>query len=206
MPQVVNPEPVADPGSRGRLRRAGPFRPWAVALRSAAPPEPRVAPYHSRVSPDEMMLAAIAAADEGMAAGELPIGAVVFMGDQVVGRAFTQEIALRRRVVHADLLAVLAADELLGRGPRRLPLKLAVNLEPCMMCLGAAMAWESLRFTSGWSRWGMARRQSQRAGHKRVLCVGIFVRAGVPSTTRPPTPDRPCQVPAFASMGDAWPC
>jgi len=37
--------------------------------------------------------------------------------------------------------------------------------------------------------------------HKRVLCVGIFVRAGVPSTTRPPTPDRPCQVPAFASMG-----
>jgi tRNA(adenine34) deaminase len=92
------------------------------------------------MTPDEMIEAAIAVADEGMAAGELPIGAVVLMNGEIVGRAFTQERAQRRRVVHADLLAIVAADEALGLRRRPHPLSLAVNLEPCLMCLGAAMA------------------------------------------------------------------
>lgn len=87
-----------------------------------------------------MVQAAIAVADEGLATGEMPIGAVVLMGGEVVGRAYTQERGQKRRLVHADLLAMVAADELLGLESRRHPLKLAVNLEPCLMCLGTAMA------------------------------------------------------------------
>lgn len=82
---------------------------------------------------------AIDAAQEGLAAGEMPIGAVVLAGDQVVGRAHTQERTLGRRIVHADLLALEAADRNLGFRRVEGPLTLAVNLEPCMMCLGAAI-------------------------------------------------------------------
>jgi tRNA(adenine34) deaminase len=86
-----------------------------------------------------MVVAALQAAEEGLAAGELPIGAVVVMGEEIVARAYTQERRTRRRMVHADLLAMTDADEQLGWTPRPHPLRLAVNLEPCVMCLGAAM-------------------------------------------------------------------
>lgn len=92
------------------------------------------------MTPDELVSLAIDVAEEGLQAGELPIGAVVVMGDDVLGRAFTRERAERRRLVHADLLAMEQADRALGWRARSAPLQLAVNLEPCLMCLGAAMA------------------------------------------------------------------
>lgn len=91
------------------------------------------------MTPDEMILAAIEVAEEGLAAGELPIGAVVFMGDQIVGRAHTEDMTQGRRLVHADLLAMIRADERLRWRRRPAPLTLAINLEPCVMCYGTAM-------------------------------------------------------------------
>lgn len=87
-----------------------------------------------------MVAAALDMAEAGLAAGELPIGAVVVMGDQIVGRAFTQENTLGRRLTHADLLAMTEADDRLGLRRRTYPLRLAVNLEPCLMCVGVAVA------------------------------------------------------------------
>ncbi|GCB47384.1 nucleoside deaminase [Streptomyces sp. NL15-2K] len=92
------------------------------------------------MTPHQLIGLAIEVAEEGLAAGELPIGAVVAMGDEIVGRAYTQERALNRRLVHADLLAMIEADQRLGWRKRPEPLVLAVTLEPCLMCLGAAMA------------------------------------------------------------------
>jgi tRNA(adenine34) deaminase len=86
-----------------------------------------------------MVAAAIDVAEAGMAAGELPIGAVVVMGDEIVAQSHTRERGAGRRLVHADLLAMIAADERLGYAKRPAPLALAVNLEPCVMCLGVAM-------------------------------------------------------------------
>jgi tRNA(adenine34) deaminase len=91
------------------------------------------------MSPDAMMAAALDLAEAGMATGELPIGAVVVLGDDIVGSAYTRDRSLGRRIVHADLLAMMDADERLGRRRRAAPLALAVTLEPCVMCLGAAM-------------------------------------------------------------------
>lgn len=91
------------------------------------------------MTPDEMVVAAIEVAEAGMAAGELPIGAVVVMGDEIVAQSHTRDRGAGRRLVHADLLAMIAADECLGYTKRPVPLALAVNLEPCVMCLGAAM-------------------------------------------------------------------
>lgn len=44
-----------------------------------------------------------------------------------------------RRVVHADLMAMLEADRIIGFTPSTLPLTLVVNLEPCLMCMDAAI-------------------------------------------------------------------
>jgi tRNA(adenine34) deaminase len=91
------------------------------------------------MTPEEMVGEALAVAAEGLAKGEHPIGAVVVLGDEVVGRGHTSEKTAGRRLVHADLLAMTEADTKLGRSPRKQPLRMAVTLEPCLMCLGAAM-------------------------------------------------------------------
>ncbi|WP_117212808.1 nucleoside deaminase [Allorhizocola rhizosphaerae] len=92
------------------------------------------------MTPQDLVRAALEVAEAGLLAGEQPIGAVVAMGDEIVGRAYTQEHTLGRRLVHADLLAMVQADEALGWSKRSHPLRLAVSLEPCVMCLGTAMA------------------------------------------------------------------
>jgi tRNA(adenine34) deaminase len=89
---------------------------------------------------DELVALALGVSEEGMQAGELPVGAVVVLGEEIIGRAYTQERAQGRRLVHADLLAMEQADRHLGWKPRENPLILAITLEPCLMCLGAAMA------------------------------------------------------------------
>ncbi|HUP86755.1 MAG TPA: hypothetical protein VM143_13925 [Acidimicrobiales bacterium] len=67
---------------------------------------------------DETCMArALAVAAEGMARGEMPIGAVVAVDGEVVAEAHTQERAQRRLLVHADLLALDLADRRL-RGRR----------------------------------------------------------------------------------------
>ena len=91
------------------------------------------------ITPEEVVALALDVAERGLAAGEMPVGAVVLSGDLVLGSAFTQERALGRRIVHADLLAMQQADLTLGFTRPAEPLTLAVNLEPCLMCVGAAI-------------------------------------------------------------------
>ena len=91
------------------------------------------------IGPEEAVGLAIELAEEGLDAGEMPIGALVLIGDRVLAKAYTQEQALGRRVVHADLMAMLEADQHIGLARSPLPLTLVVNLEPCLMCMGAAI-------------------------------------------------------------------
>ncbi|MEU4692375.1 deaminase [Actinoplanes sp. NPDC023714] len=91
------------------------------------------------MTPEELVGAALEVSEEGLRTGELPVGAVVAMGGEIVGRGHTRERSRGRRLVHADLLAMEEADRLLGWERRPHPLILAITLEPCLMCLGAAM-------------------------------------------------------------------
>jgi len=85
---------------------------------------------------EQFMRQALRVAREGMEAGEMPIGAVVVVDGEIVAANYTQETARQRLLVHADLLALLAADpDIRGRRSRA---RLYVNVEPCLMCLGAA--------------------------------------------------------------------
>jgi tRNA(adenine34) deaminase len=89
---------------------------------------------------EHFMNQALAVAADGLAHGELPIGAVIVSQGQVIASAYTQEKTQGRFLVHADLLAIEAADRLRPFPGKRRDATLYVNLEPCLMCLGAAMS------------------------------------------------------------------
>lgn len=87
------------------------------------------------------MRQALAVAEAGLSQGELPIGAIVVLDNQIISSAYTREWAEQRLLVHADLLALSAADRLKPFPGKRRDAKLFVTLEPCLMCLGAAMSF-----------------------------------------------------------------
>lgn len=70
--------------------------------------------------------------------GEVPVGAVVTLDNQVVSKAHNQQISLNDPSAHAEIIALRAAGEALGN--YRLPdCELFVTLEPCTMCCGATV-------------------------------------------------------------------
>ncbi|MFC1522636.1 nucleoside deaminase [Elusimicrobiota bacterium] len=83
---------------------------------------------------------ALDVARNGLNMGELPIGAVIILGNDVIASAFTSEQVEKRFLVHAELLALEKMDKLKLSYKDRQRARLFVNLEPCMMCLGAAMS------------------------------------------------------------------
>ena len=92
------------------------------------------------MTPSEKMQLVINLARTAMDQGELPIAAMVFHNDQIISSAYTLEKAEKRFLVHAELLALMDADKQDLPFNVRGELELYTNLEPCMMCLGAAMS------------------------------------------------------------------
>ena len=93
------------------------------------------------ISPTIFMQEALQVATEGLKNGELPIGAVVVLNDQIIARAYTTERKEHRLLVHAELRALLEADHLSPFPGRRSDVALFTTLEPCLMCMGAAMSF-----------------------------------------------------------------
>ncbi|WP_350333482.1 nucleoside deaminase [Coralliovum pocilloporae] len=68
--------------------------------------------------------------------GEVPVGAVLAMGDQIIAQAGNRTLELKDPTAHAEILVIRAACETLGS--ERLPgSSLYVTLEPCPMCAAA---------------------------------------------------------------------
>jgi tRNA(adenine34) deaminase len=82
------------------------------------------------------MRQAIKEARKALEADEVPIGAVVVMGDRVIAAAYNLRETLQDATAHAELLAIRKACEILGTW-RLLGCSLYVTLEPCPMCAGA---------------------------------------------------------------------
>lgn len=84
------------------------------------------------------MRAALALAREAATLDEVPVGAVVVVDGDIVGRGFNQPISRSDPTAHAEVMALRAAAARLGN--YRLPgATLYVTLEPCVMCAGAIM-------------------------------------------------------------------
>ncbi len=82
------------------------------------------------------MREALALARESAEEGEVPVGAVIVLGDAVVGRGRNRPIAAHDPTAHAEIAALRDAAARVGN--YRLPgAVLYVTLEPCVMCVGA---------------------------------------------------------------------
>nr|WP_205959632.1 tRNA adenosine(34) deaminase TadA [Ramlibacter humi] len=72
------------------------------------------------------------------AAGEVPVGAVVVRGDQVIGRGHNRPIGAHDPTAHAEVMALREAAAATGNY-RLDDCELYVTLEPCAMCSGAML-------------------------------------------------------------------
>ena len=85
------------------------------------------------------MRMALELAREAEAAGEVPVGAVIVMGDEVVGRGRNSPIERSDPTAHAEILALRNAGAAVGNY-RLEGATLYTTLEPCVMCAGALVA------------------------------------------------------------------
>ncbi len=83
-----------------------------------------------------LMRQALAEAGKAYAEGEIPIGAIVAVGDRIIGRGHNQVERLNDPTAHAEIIALTSAFNYLGS--KYLPdATLYVTIEPCLMCAGA---------------------------------------------------------------------
>jgi tRNA(adenine34) deaminase len=85
---------------------------------------------------EAMMRRALQLAEQAAGHDDVPIGAVVARGDEVLGQGGNERELRRDPTAHAEVLALREAAERLG-GWRLLETTLYVTLEPCAMCAGA---------------------------------------------------------------------
>ena len=82
------------------------------------------------------MREALSLAAEAGGAGEVPVGAVVVLGDDVVGRGRNGPVEACDPTAHAEVVALRDAASRLGN--YRMPgARIYVTVEPCLMCVGA---------------------------------------------------------------------
>ena len=85
---------------------------------------------------DDLMAAALDEARRARDAGEVPIGAVVAVDGEIVGRGFNQPISSGDPTAHAEIVAIREAARRVGNY-RLTGATLCVTIEPCLMCVGA---------------------------------------------------------------------
>jgi tRNA(adenine34) deaminase len=84
----------------------------------------------------EFMRRALELAQRAQAEGEVPIGALVVLNDDIIGEGWNRPIAAHDPTAHAEIQAMRAAAAKAGNY-RLTGATLYVTLEPCDMCVGA---------------------------------------------------------------------
>jgi tRNA(adenine34) deaminase len=140
------------------------------------------------ISTDEhWMAAALAEAARAEAAGEVPVGAVVVREGRIIAAAGNAPIARRDPTAHAEILALRAAAEAIGNY-RLTGCDLYVTVEPCPMCVGAALhariatlvfGCTDARAGAAGSRWNLAHegwnhRLDLRSGVRADECAALI--------------------------------
>lgn len=87
---------------------------------------------------EQFMREALAQARLALAAGEVPVGAVVVQGDRIVGRGHNAPVGSHDPTAHAEIRALREAAQNLDNY-RLDGCELFVTLEPCAMCSGALL-------------------------------------------------------------------
>jgi tRNA(adenine34) deaminase len=98
---------------------------------------------------DEVYMSmALTLAREAVNAGEVPVGAVVVLGENVIGRGRNSPISMSDPTAHAEILALREAAAAIANY-RVENAVMYVTLEPCVMCAGALVAARVSRLVFG---------------------------------------------------------
>ena len=81
---------------------------------------------------------ALKLAQKAEEAGEVPVGAVVVLNDELIAEGWNRPISSSDPTAHAEIIALRAAGRKLDNY-RLLDTELYVTLEPCPMCVGAML-------------------------------------------------------------------
>lgn len=89
------------------------------------------------LSDDYFMRKALEQAQIAFERNEVPVGAVIVHGNQIISRAYNMTETLNDVTAHAEMQAFTAAADFIG-GKYLNECTLYVTLEPCVMCTGAS--------------------------------------------------------------------
>lgn len=123
--------------------------------------------YYMRQALEEARLAA--------ESGEVPIGAVVVIGNTIIGRGHNLTETLQDVTAHAEMLAITAAQNYLGS--KVLPdATVYITIEPCVMCAGALRWARPARVVWGASepKVGFSRFNSKILHNKTKVTQGVL--------------------------------
>jgi len=128
------------------------------------------------------MRRALALARHAQKTHEVPVGALVVQGGEVIGEGWNQPIVARDPTAHAEIVALRAAAQY-QRNYRLVGATLYVTLEPCTMCVGAAInarvsrlvfgAWDAKAGACG-SVFDLPR--ESRLNHRMDVFGGVYAK------------------------------
>src|SRR5687767_12464566 len=108
--------------------------------------------------------------------GEVPIGAVIASGNQLLARCHNSTEMLSDVTAHAEILAITAAAQFLG-SKYLIDCTMYVSLEPCVMCAGA-LRWSQIGrivYASSDDKAGFMRYGKELLHPKTQLEMGILM-------------------------------
>jgi len=85
---------------------------------------------------EKFILLALEEASLAYAEGEVPVGAVITLGEELLAKSHNMAISMNDPSAHAEILAIRQAAEKINNY-RLVGASLYVTLEPCIMCAGA---------------------------------------------------------------------
>lgn len=131
-------------------------------------------------SADELYLRrALELAARAEAEGEVPVGAVVVLGDEIVGEGWNRPVGLHDPTAHAEILALRQAGSHLSTY-RLLDATIYVTLEPCPMCTAAMVHARVRRLVFGaWDPRQGAAGSALDLAHCRAMNHSLDVFGGV---------------------------
>ncbi len=94
------------------------------------------------MNPNFYMQQALLEAKKAFQKDEVPVGAIVVMQDQIIGKGYNQVELLQDATAHAEIIALTSAFQFIG-GKYLPEATLYVTVEPCLMCAGA-LYWSKI--------------------------------------------------------------
>jgi tRNA(adenine34) deaminase len=130
---------------------------------------------------DELwMEEALRSAQRALEAGEVPVGAIVVLEQQIVGRGWNRNISDHDPTAHAEIVALREAGATIGNH-RLADCDLFVTIEPCAMCAGAMVHARIRRLIYGAddAKAGAVRSVMQLLDHPQLnhridICSGVL--------------------------------